>query len=72
MQKIYYWLLFYSLGLVSLLPFWVWYGISDFFYIVVKLIGYRKDVIMENLKYSFPEKSEGELIAIRNRFYNHI
>jgi len=71
-QKVYYWLLFYGFGLVSLLPLWLLYGISDFFYIVVKLIGYRKEVVMENLRYSFPEKSEGELIDIRNKFYHHI
>ena len=72
MQKVYYYLLFFIFGLVSLLPLWVLYGVSDFVYIVVKMIGYRNDVIMENLKYSFPGKNEEELISIRNKFYHHI
>ncbi len=71
MQKVYYSLVFYSLGLISLLPFWVLYGISNFFYLIIRLIGYRKDVITENLRYSFPEKSEEELVDIRNKFYRH-
>jgi len=71
MQKVKYYLLFYSLGVVSLLPFWLLYGISDIFYVVVRLVGYRKDVINENLKYSFPEKSDEERASIRNKFYHH-
>ncbi len=71
MQKIYYYLVFYGLGLISLLPFWVLYRVSDFLYILIRIIGYRKEVIMENLKYSFPEKSEDEIIDIRNKFYHH-
>lgn len=63
--------MFYGLGLFSLLPFWVLYGISDFFYVIVRLIGYRKDVIEENLSYSFPEKSKEEIVEIRNKFYRH-
>ncbi len=71
MGKIYYYVVFYSLGLISLLPFWVLYRISDFLYLLIRMKGYRKEVIMENLRYSFPEKSENELIDIRNKFYRH-
>ncbi len=51
MQKVCYYLVFYSLGLISLFPFWVLYRVSDFLYILIRIIGYRKEVIMENLKY---------------------
>lgn len=35
------------------------------------MIGYRKKVIDENLKFAFPEKSEAERKKIRNRFYRN-
>lgn len=34
-------------------------------------MGYRKHVIEENLRYSFPDKNETEIKAIRNKFYKH-
>ncbi len=55
----------------SLLPFRVLYLLSDGVYHLVRIIGYRKHVITQNLRYSFPQKSEAELIEIRNNFYRH-
>lgn len=56
----------------SVLPFWVLYGISDFFYLLVyHAIGYRKKVVLENLRNSFPEKTEEELKTIARQFYRH-
>jgi len=64
-----------SLGfikLVSLLPFWVLYGLSDFSYLIVYYIaGYRKKVVRDNLKRSFPEKTEKERLIIERKFYHH-
>lgn len=57
--------------LFSLLPYWVLYRFSDSLYLIIRMIGYRKRVIIENLKYSFPEKSEKELTKIRHDFYRH-
>ncbi|MGD1845970.1 MAG: lysophospholipid acyltransferase family protein [Salibacteraceae bacterium] len=46
------------------------YRISDFLFAVVyHLIGYRKKVVMNNLRNSFPDKSEAELQGIQKRFY---
>ena len=60
------------LKLVSILPFWVIYGIADFFYLIVRyVIGYRKKVILENLRHAFPEKSEQEIKQIMARYYRH-
>ncbi|MCG6186488.1 lysophospholipid acyltransferase family protein [Maribellus maritimus] len=57
---------------ISHLPFWVIYGISDFFYIVVRfVIQYRKKVIIENLTYAFPEKTSDEINKIAGKFYRH-
>jgi KDO2-lipid IV(A) lauroyltransferase len=53
----------------SRMPFWILYRISDFLaFLLNNVIGYRKDVIMTNLRNSFPEKSEEELKAIRIQF----
>ena len=60
------------LKFISMLPFWVIYGIADFFYLVVRyVIGYRKKVILDNLRHAFPEKSEQEINTIMNRYYRH-
>ena len=57
----------------SYLPFWVFYGISDFFYLIFRyIIKYRFKVITDNLTHAFPEKSEKEITSIRNKYYRHI
>ena len=58
---------------LSLLPFWVLYGISNFLYFVLyKIFGYRVKVVTTNLTNSFPEKSAKEIADIRNKFYHHL
>jgi Kdo2-lipid IVA lauroyltransferase/acyltransferase len=60
------------LWLISILPLRVLYVISDFFYyIIYYLVGYRKKVVFQNLKKSFPEKSEEEIKTIAQKFYRH-
>ncbi|MCK5815661.1 MAG: lysophospholipid acyltransferase family protein [Flavobacteriaceae bacterium] len=55
--------------IISLLPFWVLYRISDFInFIIFKIIGYRKDIIHTNLKNSFPNKSKSEINEIHKKF----
>jgi Kdo2-lipid IVA lauroyltransferase/acyltransferase len=57
----------------SKLPFFVLYGISDFVYFILfRVIGYRKKVVYENLRNSFPQKSESEINQIAKDFYHHI
>ena len=59
--------------LVSILPFKVLYLFSDLLNLMVfYLIGYRKKVVMENLRNSFPGKTEQELYAICRKFYKHL
>jgi len=59
--------------LLSNLPFGILYFISDILYIIVyRIIGYRKQVVRDNLKYSFPEKTEEELKTIEKEFYHHL
>lgn len=60
-----------AFGALSLLPFPLLYGLSDLLYLVMaKGVKYRRKVIRENLRNSFPEKSERELLDIEKDFYH--
>jgi len=65
--------LFYGfLYVVSLLPMRVLYMISDVIYgIVYYGFGYRRKVVMDNLRQAFPEKTETELVVIAKKFYHN-
>jgi KDO2-lipid IV(A) lauroyltransferase len=57
---------------ISLLPFWWLYRLSDILFVILySLIGYRKGVVIANLRNSFPEKTEDELHIIRRNFYRY-
>ncbi|SKC74697.1 lysophospholipid acyltransferase family protein [Ohtaekwangia koreensis] len=56
--------------LLSRLPFWILYIISDFlFFITYYIVGYRRKMVQKNLRNSFPEKSEKEIRKIEKQFY---
>jgi KDO2-lipid IV(A) lauroyltransferase len=58
---------------ISLLPFWILYGVSDLLYVVFYyVVGYRKNVVYTNLRNSFPEKSETEIKKIAHKFYHNL
>lgn len=58
--------------LLSILPFRFLYIISDFLYLLLfYVVGYRKELVLYNLKLAFPEKPEKELLKIRRKFYHH-
>lgn len=66
-----YYVYFLLAYLLSLLPMWLLYGLSDFAYILLfKLLAYRKKVVWSNLTYAFPEKSEEVRRQIMKRFYH--
>ncbi|MFT2008513.1 lysophospholipid acyltransferase family protein [Pontibacter sp. 13R65] len=63
------WLLLKGLSLV---PLRVLYLFSDFLYLLIYyVIGYRKKVVLQNLRNSFPEKSEQEIQKTAKAFYRH-
>lgn len=67
-----YYIVLGLLYLVSFLPLWVIYRISDFIsFILHYVVGYRKEVLMKNLGIAFPEKTEAEKIAIIKKFYRN-
>ncbi|MBS1635276.1 MAG: lysophospholipid acyltransferase family protein [Bacteroidetes bacterium] len=58
---------------ISLLPFFIFYGLADFVFVLLYfVIGYRKKVVYQNLKNSFPDKSHKELKQIERRFYRYL
>ena len=67
-----YYLLYGFLYLISLLPLRVLFVAADAVYILIYyFIGYRKEVVMNNLTIAFPEKSQAEKIKIAKQFYKN-
>ena len=67
-----YYIVYPILYLVSLLPFFILYGISDFFaFLLYHIIKYRRDVVLSNLTIAFPEKTEEERKKIAKKFYRY-
>lgn len=69
MNAIVYYIALPFIYLISYLPFWCLYRVSDFInFILFTLIGYRKEVISTNLKKSFPDKTDQEINTIHKKF----
>ena len=61
------------LYLISLLPFRILYLLSDILYLLLfHVVKYRRKVVKQNLKNSFPEKSVADRLKIEKRFYKHL
>ncbi len=59
--------------LFRLVPFWLLYIFADFFYFITyKVLKYRLDVVRDNLKKCFPEKSPEELKRIEKLSYKNL
>ncbi len=68
-----YYILYAILYVFSLLPFFILYAISDFFYwLVYRVFGYRKGVVFGNLDIAFPEKSRQDKEVIARQFYKNL
>lgn len=62
----------FFLYLLSLMPFWFLYFISDIlFFVIYYLVGYRRNVVEQNLQNAFPEKTIQERKNIEQKFYHH-
>lgn len=58
------------LYMISLLPMKFLYAMGSFtFFLIYYLIGYRKEVVIQNIARSFPDKRYGEIHAIGKKFY---
>ncbi|MBO5271412.1 MAG: acetyltransferase [Muribaculaceae bacterium] len=60
------------LYIISLMPFWVLYGIADFIFVLVYyVVRYRRKIVAKNMRESFPELSDKELKKIARKFYRN-
>ena len=67
-----YYLIYGFVYLLSLLPMWILYRLSDLFYVLIYYVfGYRKAVVMKNLAIAFPEKTQQERTRIAKEFYKN-
>ena len=72
MQVLIYYLSLPFIYFISLLPFSVLYLFSDLIYIILfKVIKYRENVVIFNLRNSFPQKSDREIKLIARKFYKY-
>ncbi|MBC7449569.1 MAG: lauroyl acyltransferase [Hymenobacteraceae bacterium] len=63
----------WALWVLSRLPFGVLYVLADgLAWLLGSVIGYRRRVVVENLRKSFPEKTDDERRAIAWRFYHNL
>lgn len=68
-----YYLVYYPLWLISLLPLRILYVFSDIAYgFVFYVFRYRRDVVKNNLLIAFPEKSDKERLQIEKKFYHNL
>jgi Kdo2-lipid IVA lauroyltransferase/acyltransferase len=62
----------FIIKILSRLPLSVLYLFSDILFIIAYYVaGYRKNVVDDNLRHAFPEKSEKERKAIKKKFYRN-
>ena len=65
-----YYLVYAIFYLLSLLPWFVIYVISDACYFLIYYVfKYRRKIVLDNLLIAFPEKTEAERICIAKSFY---
>lgn len=73
MKALGYYVALLFLYLLSVLPWWIFYGVADFFFVLLYyVIGYRRKIVPQNLRNAFPAKSEAELKRLEARFYRYL
>jgi len=73
MQLLVFVLAYPILWIVSILPFPVFYKLSDLVcFFVYRVFGYRKKVVRENLAMALPHLSDAERLEIEKKFYSHM
>lgn len=73
MQLLLFIILYPLLWLISILPFRLLYIFSDgIYFLVYRIIGYRKKVVRRNIALALPHLSSEERIQIEKKFYSHM
>ena len=71
-ENILYFPLYFYFWLHALLPLKILYILSDIlFFPMFYIVRYRRKLVYQNMKDSFPEKSEKEIRRMEKAFYNH-
>ncbi|MCF6364603.1 MAG: lysophospholipid acyltransferase family protein [Bacteroidales bacterium] len=73
MQYIGYIFFRFLVFIFSLIPFWALYFYSDILYFFFfHVFGYRKKIVYNNLRKSFPDKADKEIHSIAKKFYTNL
>lgn len=73
MKYLIYLITYSFLWCISILPFPLLYLFSDFVYFLLyKVIGYRKKTVRNNIKMAFPEYTHKQVLAIEKAFYKYL
>ena len=73
MNKIVYGLFRALIGVIGWIPFSILYVFSDgLAFFLQRIIRYRKSIIEENIRNSFPEKTDAEVQSIIHKFYRNL
>ncbi len=72
-KKIINYLALSLLYVVSLLPFPILYLLSDFLFVIIFYVWrYRKKIVFDNLRISFPNETDAEINALRWFYYRYL
>lgn len=72
MQGFLFYITYPFIYLIAALPFGVIYKLSDLLYHLLWLSGYRKEVVLKNLRNSFPDKNKDEIKVIAKSYYRYL
>jgi KDO2-lipid IV(A) lauroyltransferase len=72
MQALFFYAVYPFIYLLALLPFRAMYLLSDLLFHILKMTGYRRDVVIRNLKNAFPEKDDETIALICNDYYRYL
>lgn len=73
LQAITYYISIPFLYLISAVPDFVLYAVSDsVFFILYHVVGYRRKVVRQNLLNAFPTSTETEINLLEKKFYHHL
>lgn len=72
MQAVLFYIAYPFLYVIASLPFRALYIVSDVLYHILRITGYRRKVVLNNLRKSFPAKSEQEINVLCESYYRYL
>jgi KDO2-lipid IV(A) lauroyltransferase len=72
MQAIFFYLTYPFVFILASFPFWLLYRVSDLLYHILTFSGYRSEVVLTNLRNSFPDKSDAQIVMLKNSYYRYL